>query len=125
MADLNPAPLATPAQHRKRMLTAGGLGVAMIVVSLAFGIAGYSGFEDLGFVDAFLNAAMILSGMGPVTTPHTMAGKIFAGCYAIYSGFAVLGIAALIFAPTVHRIFHRLRIEDAARGGKAGEKPGP
>ena len=73
-------------------------------------MAGYACFEDLELVDAFLNAAMILSGMGPVHNPQTVGGKLFAGFYAIYSGFAVLGIAAIMFAPVVHRIFHRLHI---------------
>jgi hypothetical protein len=54
---------------------------------------------------------MILSGMGPLHDPQTTAGKVFAGFYALYSGFAVLGIAALMFAPVVHRIFHRFHIE--------------
>jgi len=54
---------------------------------------------------------MILSGMGPLHSPETTAGKLFAGCYAIYCGFAVLGIAAIMFAPVVHRIFHRFHIE--------------
>jgi hypothetical protein len=56
--------------------------------------------------------------MGPVQTPHTVAGKLFAGIYAIFSGFAVLGIAAIIFAPVVHRIFHRLHIADTDKDPK-------
>ena len=97
--------------YRRRLVTAAGLGLGLIVASLAAGIAGYMLAEGLSFIDAFLNAAMILSGMGPLHDPQTTAGKVFAGFYALYSGFAVLGIAALMFAPVVHRIFHRFHIE--------------
>jgi hypothetical protein len=97
--------------YRRRVVTAAGLGLGLIVASLAAGIAGYMLAEGLSFIDAFLNAAMILSGMGPLHDPQTTAGKVFAGFYALYSGFAVLGIAALMFAPVVHRIFHRFHIE--------------
>jgi hypothetical protein len=110
------APLVPIAVHRRRLATAGKVGLALVVVSLAIGIAGYMAFEGLGFLDAFLNAAMILSGMGPVNVPRTPAGKVFAGLYALYSGFAVLGIAAIIFAPIVHRTFHRFHIADAEHG---------
>jgi hypothetical protein len=110
---LNSLPLASARTHRQRLLTAGKVGLVMISISLAIGIAGYMSFETLSFIDAFENAAMILSGMGPLHNPQSSAGKIFAGLYALYSGFAVLGIAAVIFAPVVHRIFHRLHIADA------------
>jgi NhaP-type Na+/H+ or K+/H+ antiporter len=111
-------PLAPLEVHRRRLLTAGRVGLVAMVVSLAIGIAGYMLFEGLSFLDAFLNAAMILSGMGPLHNPQSAGGKIFAGIYAIYSGFAVLGIAAVVFAPIVHRMFHRMHIADA------GEKKG-
>ena len=96
---------------RRRLVTSGGLGMGLVLASLAIGIAGYMLTEQLAFVDAFLNASMILSGMGPLHSPENTAGKLFAGFYALYSGFAVLGIAAVIFAPVVHRIFHRFHIE--------------
>jgi hypothetical protein len=99
--------------HRRRLVGAGKVGMVLVVLSLAIGIGGYMGFEGLGFLDAFLNACMILSGMGPIHNPQTAGGKIFAGLYALYSGFAVLGIAAVVFAPLVHRIFHRLHIADS------------
>jgi hypothetical protein len=111
-------PLASIATHRRRVLTAGKVGLVMVAASLAVGIAGYMGFEKLGFLDAFLNASMILSGMGPLHNPESTGGKIFAGIYAIYSGFAVLGIAAVIFAPVVHRIFHKLHIADTDKDPK-------
>jgi hypothetical protein len=113
-----PPPLAPLATHRRRVLTAGKVGLTFVAVSLAIGMAGYMGFESLNFVDAFLNAAMILSGMGPIYNPQTTGGKLFAGIYAIFSGFAVLGVAAVVFAPIVHRAFHKLHIADTDRDPK-------
>jgi hypothetical protein len=112
------APLAPAETHRRRLLTAGKVGATLVAISLAVGIAGYMGFENLSLVDAFLNAAMILSGMGPIHNPQTIAGKIFAGFYALYSGFAVLGIAAVVFAPIVHRTFHKLRMADTDKDSR-------
>ena len=88
------------------------LGIAFIAVSLALGMAGYAYFEGLGATDSFLNAAMILSGMGPVAEMHTDAGKIFAGSYALYSGLAVLAAAGLVFAPVLHRLLHHFHAGD-------------
>ena len=110
--------LATPEVYRRRLLTAGSIGLALVAGSLLAGIAGYMLLEHLAFVDAFVNAAMILSGMGPLHAPATTAGKIFAGLYAIYCGFAVLGIAAIMFAPIVHRLFHRFHIAEAESAGE-------
>jgi TRAP-type C4-dicarboxylate transport system permease small subunit len=87
---------------------------ALVLVggSLAIGMFGYHGFESLGWTDSFLNAAMLLSGMGPLESPQTEAGKLFAGIYALYSGLAVLAIASLMLAPLVHRLLHRFHAED-------------
>ena len=111
-------PLASRETHRRRVVTAARFGLLLVAGSLGVGMAGYMFFEHLGFVDAFLNAAMILSGMGPVHNPESVAGKVFAGFYALYSGFAVLIIAAIIFAPVIHRIFHRLHIADSDKDPK-------
>ena len=88
------------------------LGVVVLIGSLAIGMIGYHSFEKMSWVDAFVNAAMILSGMGPVATLQTDAGKIFAGCYAIYSGITLIGILGIIFAPIVHRFLHKFHLED-------------
>ena len=71
------------------------------------GMAGYAYFESLGWRDAFLNAAMLLGGMGPVEAPQTPNGKIFAGLYALYSGLVFLVVAGLLFVPVLHRLLHR------------------
>lgn len=104
--------LASPAAFRRRLIGTGSVGMGLVIVSLAIGIAGYAITEHLSILDAFVNASMILSGMGPLHDPKTVAGKLFAGFYAIYSGFAVIGIAAIMFAPVVHRLFHRFHIAD-------------
>lgn len=86
-------------------------------------MAGYHYLEGLAWLDAFLNAAMILSGMGPLTQTQTVAGKIFAGLYALYSGFAVLVIAGIAFGPVAHRMLHMLHADErdlTAKGKRAG-----
>jgi len=83
------------------------LALLIVAVSLGIGVLGYHGFERLPFIDAFLNAAMILGGMGPVNLPLTAAGKIFAALYALYSGIVFLATATLLAAPFLHRLLHR------------------
>lgn len=78
----------------------------LLIISLAFGMLGYRSFERLSWMDAFLNSAMLLGGMGPVNTPVTSAGKLFAGLYALYAGLVFIVTAALIFSPIAHRILH-------------------
>ncbi|MEJ5304976.1 MAG: hypothetical protein WHV63_03440 [Ignavibacteria bacterium] len=77
-----------------------------MTVSLLIGMMGYHFFESLNWIDAFINAAMILGGMGPVEIPQTNGGKIFAGFYALYSGIIFLVAIGVIFAPVFHRMFH-------------------
>lgn len=100
------APLARP-EFIKRLLGHGAFALGLIAVSLAIGMLGYMGFESLSWVDAFLNAAMLLGGMGPVHPPQTAAGKLFAGIYALYAGLAFVITAGLMFAPVLHRLLHR------------------
>jgi hypothetical protein len=85
--------------------------LGLIVASLCVGMVGYHFTEDMPWIDSFVNAAMILSGMGPVGELHTYGGKLFAGCYALYSGLALITIAAVLLAPVVHRFLHRFHIE--------------
>jgi len=85
---------------------------ALLFVSLAIGVWGYRRFEHLPWRDAFVNAAMLLAGMGPVKTDLSEDGKIFAGLYAMYSGLVVIAIAGLLLAPAVHRLMHRVHWDD-------------
>ena len=86
-------------------------GVALILFSLSIGMAGYHGLEHLPWIDAFLEAAMIMSGMGPVATLHTSAGKLFSGCYAIYCGITLIATTGVILAPVIHRSLHKFHLE--------------
>jgi hypothetical protein len=76
---------------------------------------GYHVLERLSWIDAFLNASMLLGGMGSANSPVTWGGKLFAGVYALYCGFVVLVVAGLLLAPVLHRVLHRLHAERAAR----------
>lgn len=89
------------------------MAVGMIAISLLFGMVGYSYFENFGLVDSFLNASMILSGMGPASPLNTDGGKIFAGFYAIYSGLLFISIIAIIMIPIFHRILHKFHVESS------------
>ena len=88
-----------------------GIGLLMILVSLGIGMIGYHNFENMSWTDAFVNASMILSGMGPVTSLQSHSGKIFAGFYALFSGLAFVVIIGVIFAPLVHRFLHKFHLE--------------
>jgi hypothetical protein len=80
-------------------------------VGLGIGLLGYHSLGELNWIDSLLNASMILGGMGPVDTLHSSAAKIFASCYALFSGLAFIGIASLIVAPFAHRILHRFNLD--------------
>jgi len=86
--------------------------LVVIVGSWMAGIAGYKFFEDMSWIDATLNAAMILGGMGPVSELHTVSGKLFASFYAIYSGLVLIATAGVVLAPFLHRVLHRIHLED-------------
>lgn len=79
---------------------------ALMAVSLFAGMAGYVYFEKLSWLDAFLNAAMLLGGMGPVESPATPGGKLFAGSYALFAGLFFLAVAGVLLAPVAHRLLH-------------------
>ena len=83
----------------------------LIGISLLGGMAGYRYFEGMAWIDAFANASMILSGMGPLTPLQTWGGKLFAGCYALYSGLALIVVTGLILAPIVHHVLHKFHME--------------
>ena len=104
--------LAHPVTFFKRLLRSLGLGFLAIFFAQLIGMLGYHFFEKIPWVDAFVNAAMILSGMGPMGALATTNGKIFAGCYALFSGLAFILIIGLIFAPILHRLFHRFHLEN-------------
>ncbi len=87
------------------------LAIVTAMVSLGIGIIGYHRLEGLSWVDATLNAAMILGGMGPVNELHNSASKLFASAYALFSGLVIIAVMGLFLAPIVHRLMHRFHVE--------------
>ena len=108
-------PVAPLHLYLRRQLRSLGIGLVFIAIGLCIGMLGYHYIVGLGWVDAYENAAMILSGMGPLAAPSTFGGKVFAGSYALFSGIAVLAIAGVIAAPLVHRFLHRLHADSSDR----------
>jgi hypothetical protein len=104
----------------KRFAKHVGTAVLVLASSLVVGMAGYVHFEGLSWLDAFLNAAMLLGGMGPVESPVTPGGKLFAGLYALYAGMVVLVVASIILAPVVHRVLHRFHWDDTGHTSRRG-----
>ncbi|HXX54852.1 MAG TPA: hypothetical protein VEI81_02010 [Methanoregula sp.] len=95
----------------RRLVLYGLLSLGIILFSLAIGILGYMSFEGMGPVDAFLNAAMLMGGMGPVAVITTVPGKIFAGLYAMYCGFILILSVAIFLTPIFHRLLHHFHLE--------------
>ena len=104
-------PVISRPRFIRRMLIVIGLWFVLTAIGLAVGIAGYAFFEGMSLVDAYVNAAMILAGMGPVGELKTTAGKIFAGTYAIVSGLIIIIATAFLLAPIFHRVLHRFHVE--------------
>jgi hypothetical protein len=104
-------PLLSRAQFSQRVIRHFILALLVLGVGLGIGVLGYHRLGELNWIDSLLNASMILGGMGPVDTLHSSVAKIFASCYAIFSGLAFIGIASLIVAPFAHRILHRFNLD--------------
>jgi len=125
--------LPKPAYIR-RVVRHGGLGLILAFGALLVGVLGYHFFEGLSWLDALVNASMILGGMGPVNELHTDGGKIFASAYALFSGAGFLVIVAVVMAPVFHRFLHRFHLEGGrppsagaphpTAGGKGRDLPG-
>ncbi len=104
-------PLLSAARFAKRVIRHFILAFLVLAAGLGIGVLGYHYLGELNWIDSLLNASMILGGMGPVDTLHSSAAKIFASCYALFSGLAFVGIASLIVAPFAHRILHRFHLD--------------
>ena len=85
--------------------------LGLVLASLAVGIVGYHAFEGYSWVDSFVNAAMLMGGMGPVNVLHTEAGKLFAGIYALYCWLIELVAIGIFAAPIFHRFLHHFHLE--------------
>lgn len=106
-------PLLTRRAFIGRLGVSLAVATAFISLSLFAGMTGYHVLEGMSWIDAFVNASMILSGMGPLDGPKTWGGKLFAGLYALYSGLAVIVAATILLTPVVHRMLHNFHIESA------------
>jgi hypothetical protein len=116
-------PLLPRRQFYARLARGAGIGLLLIALALGIGMIGYRTFEPMSWVDAFVNAAMILSGMGPVSSLQTDGGKIFAGCYALFSGLAFLTSLGIFFAPVYHRFLHKFHAEEVRHAAKSPDQP--
>ena len=104
-------PVIPFSQWLRRMVKSIGLACVIIGGSLVIGVVGYHVFGGLSWLDAFLEASMILGGMGAVAPMKTVAVKTFAACYALFSGFVALSSMAIILAPWLHRLLHHMHAE--------------
>jgi hypothetical protein len=105
-------PLLSRAKFLKRIGRHGLLAFGVLISGLGIGILGYHWVAHFSWIDSLLNASMILGGMGPVDPLKTNAAKIFAACYALFSGLAFVGIVSVLLAPFVHRLLHRVHAEE-------------
>lgn len=106
-------PVLPKAQFYKRQLRFLGYSFLLLTISLGIGMWGYRFFTGMDWIDAFLNASMILTGMGPVDDMTTTGAKFFAGCYALFSGVVFLSTVAVMFAPLVHRLLHLMHMDES------------
>ncbi len=109
-------PLLPRSLFLRRLFRYGAVSFALALVSLLIGILGYRTFEAMPWIDAFVNSAMLLGGMGPVGELHTEAGKLFAGLYALYCGLIVIISMSILIAPIFHRFLHIFHLEAESSG---------
>jgi hypothetical protein len=114
-------PLLPWRAFRRRMVRHVVWALAVLAASLAAGTLGFWALAEQEPLDALLNSAMLLGGMGPVGEIKTGPGKLFATAFALYAGLAFIGIAGLLFAPAFHRLLHKFHLEERE---PAKKKPG-
>lgn len=116
--------LASRMVFLKRLSWYLGNAVVLVAATLGAGIAGYHWLEGLSWLDSFLNAAMILGGMGPVAELHSATAKIFAGAYALFCGLIFVVTAGIVFTPLLHRLLHRFHLGESVGDGEDSDTPG-
>jgi hypothetical protein len=109
------APLIPFSAFLRRVVNSAMLAAFLVAIALGIGVVGYHTIEELPWIDAILNASMILGGMGPVNELHTNAGKLFASGYALFSGLVFVIVAGIVIAPILHRFFHWFHIEESKK----------
>jgi hypothetical protein len=112
MYETRKQPLLRPRDFLRRVLGHLAAACVLLLGSVAIGMAGYMHFERLSALDAFLDTAMLLGGMGPVHIPVTGDGKLFAGFFALYAGIVFIATAALLLGPVAHRVLHRFHLDN-------------
>jgi hypothetical protein len=118
MAQPRPRLLLSWAQFKRHLMTYAGYAAALLAVSLGIGVAGFHWLAGQSGLDALLNAAMLLGGQGPIGAIRGTAGKLFGAAYALYAGLVFIGAAAVTLAPVIHRIVHRLHLEEVEGSGE-------
>jgi hypothetical protein len=116
MAQSRVRPLQSPEQYRRHLAKYGAYAAGLLAFSLAIGVAGFHWLAGQSGIDALLNAAMLLGGQGPIGAIRSTAGKLFASAYALYAGLVFIGAAAVALAPVLHRLVHRLHLEEQGGG---------
>ena len=106
----------------RRLLACLGLALATIAVALSIGVAGYHFIAGLPWIDALMNAAMILTGMGPVDVLRSNAAKVFASLYALFSGVVFISLMGLLLSPIAHRVLHKFHLSDEDLNDKKSGK---
>ena len=104
-------PMLSRGAFVRRLALHAGIACVIVGAALAAGVVGYHGLGRLSWVDAILNASMILGGMGPVAVLETSASKLFASAYALFSGLIFIAVAGLLFAPVFHRLLHHFHMD--------------
>jgi hypothetical protein len=104
-------PLLPRREFIQRQIRYAKFALLILMFAVGIGTAGYYSFGKLPWIDAFLNACMILAGMGPVDHMETVAGKLFAAFYALFSGIAFVSFVGVLFAPVYHRFLHKLHLD--------------
>lgn len=106
----------------RRLLACLGLALAIMAVALSIGVAGYHFIAGLPWIDAFMNASMILTGMGPVDVLRSNAAKVFASLYALFSGVVFISLMGLLLSPIAHRVLHKFHLSDEDMNDKKSRK---
>lgn len=107
------APLLSRVAFGWRIARHAAIAFGLVAAALLAGVLGYRLTEGMPWIDAVVNAAMILGGMGPVGELHTEAGKLFAAAYALFSGLFFIVVVGVLFAPVFHRFLHRFHLDES------------
>jgi hypothetical protein len=115
-------PLLSRRLFAVRMLRHAAAGLVLLAISIAIGMLGYHAFADEPWLDAWVNATMLLGGMGQVGDVITTSGKVFSGLYSLYSGMVFLVLIGTMLTPVFHRVLHRFHWDAEKRRNSGGRR---